>query len=118
MSSSGLIYAAIVGAWAAYLVPMWLRRQDELNEGRHTERFTTAIRILSRRGALERRYARMIANGDSSLDTATSAVPARDEHPPPEASRTGRVARDEPAAAPPGTEKAPPGATAEHPPGS
>ncbi|MGA4540034.1 hypothetical protein ACPA54_08560 [Uniformispora flossi] len=118
MSSSGLIYAAIVGAWAAYLVPMWLRRQDELNEGRHTERFTTAIRILSRRGALERRYARMIANGDSNLDTVTSDVPARVEHPPPEASRTGRGARDEPAAAPPGTEKAPPGATAEHPPGS
>ncbi|MCF2528256.1 divisome protein SepX/GlpR [Yinghuangia soli] len=88
MSSSGLIYAAIVGAWAAYLVPMWLRRQDELNEGRHTERFTTAIRILSRRGALERRYARMIANGDDGLMTSSIALPARDEHPPPEAART------------------------------
>ena len=44
VSSSGLIYAVIVGAWAAYLVPMWLRRQDELNEARPTERFSTAIR--------------------------------------------------------------------------
>ncbi len=58
VSSSGLIYAVIVGAWAAYLVPMWLRRQDELNEARPTERFTTAIRLLSGRGAMERRYAR------------------------------------------------------------
>ncbi|MFE9452484.1 gephyrin-like molybdotransferase receptor GlpR [Streptomyces sp. NPDC006739] len=58
MSSSGLIYAIIVGAWAAYLVPMWLRRQDELNEARPTERFSTAIRLLSGRAGMERRYAR------------------------------------------------------------
>ncbi|GLW50172.1 hypothetical protein Stsp02_58330 [Streptomyces sp. NBRC 14336] len=58
MSSSGLIYAAIVGAWAAYLVPMWLRRQDELNEARPTERFSTAIRLLSGRAGMERRYAK------------------------------------------------------------
>ncbi|WP_435883030.1 divisome protein SepX/GlpR [Streptomyces microflavus] len=58
MSSSGLIYAVIVGAWAAYLVPMWLRREDELNEARPTERFSTAIRLLSGRAAMERRYAR------------------------------------------------------------
>ncbi|MBL3804954.1 gephyrin-like molybdotransferase receptor GlpR [Streptomyces sp. BRB081] len=57
MSSSGLIYAVIVGAWAAYLVPMWLRRQDELNEARPTERFSTAIRLLSGRAGMERRYA-------------------------------------------------------------
>ncbi|MFE6778390.1 gephyrin-like molybdotransferase receptor GlpR [Streptomyces sp. NPDC057702] len=58
MSSSGLIYAVIVGAWAAYLVPMWLRRQDELNDARPTERFSTAIRLLSGRAAMERRYAK------------------------------------------------------------
>ncbi|MEV7310360.1 gephyrin-like molybdotransferase receptor GlpR [Streptomyces microflavus] len=58
VSSSGLIYAVIVGAWAAYLVPMWLRREDELNEARPTERFSTAIRLLSGRAAMERRYAR------------------------------------------------------------
>ncbi|MGK5533636.1 hypothetical protein ACSNOC_23990, partial [Streptomyces sp. URMC 129] len=53
VSSSGLIFAMIVGAWAAYLVPMWLRRQDELNEARPTERFSTALRLLTRgrRGA-------------------------------------------------------------------
>ncbi|MEW2117123.1 gephyrin-like molybdotransferase receptor GlpR [Streptomyces sp. NPDC005474] len=60
MSSSGLIYAVIVGAWAAYLVPMWLRRQDELNEARPTERFSTAIRLLSGRAGMERRYAKVL----------------------------------------------------------
>lgn len=64
MSSSGLIYAVIVGAWAAYLVPMWLRRQDELNEARPTERFSTAIRLLSGRAGLERRVSRNL-DGES-----------------------------------------------------
>ncbi|MBT2438822.1 hypothetical protein J7E93_01505 [Streptomyces sp. ISL-36] len=73
MSSSGLIYAVIVGAWAAYLVPMWLRRQDELNEARPTERFSTAIRLLSGRAGMERRYAkelkdRRAADADPDVD--------------------------------------------------
>lgn len=73
MSSSGLIYAVIVGAWAAYLVPMWLRRQDELNEARPTERFSTAIRLLSGKAAMERRYAkdlraRSAEEGEPSTD--------------------------------------------------
>jgi hypothetical protein len=97
VSSSGLIYAVIVGAWAAYLVPMWLRRQDELNEARPTERFSTAIRLLSGRGAMERRYAKELrertaeqaepeADPDASTDRLSSvdvrafaAPPARTE---------------------------------------
>ncbi|MFD7957977.1 gephyrin-like molybdotransferase receptor GlpR [Streptomyces ardesiacus] len=73
MSSSGLIYAVIVGAWAAYLVPMWLRRQDELNEARPTERFSTAIRLLSGRAGMERRYAK-----DLRSRTADEAEPDAD----------------------------------------
>ena len=72
MNGSGLIYAVIVGAWAAYLVPMWLRRQDELNEARPTERFSTAIRLLSGRAALERKYAK-------ALDDEDDEVPAEPE---------------------------------------
>ena len=56
MSSSGLIYAFIVGAWAVYLVPMWLRREDELNKARQTQRYTTAIKVLSHTDSFERRY--------------------------------------------------------------
>lgn len=56
MSSSGLIYAFIVGAWAVYLVPMWLRREDELNNARQTRRYTTAIKVLSHKDSFERRY--------------------------------------------------------------
>ncbi|MET7764855.1 gephyrin-like molybdotransferase receptor GlpR [Streptomyces sp. NPDC005336] len=74
MSSSGLIYAVIVGAWAAYLVPMWLRRQDELNEARPTERFSTAIRLLSGRAGMERRYAKSLEDAERPGDPAD--VPA------------------------------------------
>ncbi|MFB7599112.1 gephyrin-like molybdotransferase receptor GlpR [Streptomyces sp. NPDC056160] len=108
MSSSGLIYAVIVGAWAAYLVPMWLRRQDELNEARPTERFSTAIRLLSGRAGMERRYARDLRarsadEGESSAaepDAVTDSVdvrafavpPGRADVPAPgvEAGRTAR----------------------------
>ncbi|MFD7948922.1 gephyrin-like molybdotransferase receptor GlpR, partial [Streptomyces sp. NPDC059744] len=85
MSSSGLIYAVIVGAWAAYLVPMWLRRQDELNEARPTERFSTAIRLLSGRAAMERRYAKELrertteeAAPDAEPDVDTDRVDSVD----------------------------------------
>ncbi|MFF5565951.1 gephyrin-like molybdotransferase receptor GlpR [Streptomyces sp. NPDC012623] len=84
MSSSGLIYAVIVGAWAAYLVPMWLRRQDELNEARPTERFSTAIRLLSGRAAMERRYAKELqgraeeAGTDAEPDRRTESISSVD----------------------------------------
>jgi type II secretory pathway pseudopilin PulG len=72
VSSSGLIFAVIVGAWAAYLVPMWLRRQDELNEARPTERFSTALRLLTR----GRRAASGTAEGDASTDDGPPAADA------------------------------------------
>ncbi|MEV7181510.1 gephyrin-like molybdotransferase receptor GlpR [Kitasatospora sp. NPDC093679] len=77
MSSSGLIYAVIVGAWAAYLVPMWLRRQDELNESRPTERFSTAIRLLAGRSALERRASKSLTDESDGGEPA----PAEDGAP-------------------------------------
>ncbi|GAA1247888.1 hypothetical protein GCM10009665_43500 [Kitasatospora nipponensis] len=75
MSSSGLIYAVIVGAWAAYLVPMWLRRQDELNEARPTERFSTAIRLLAGRSAMERRASRALGDNDPSFTPPPARLP-------------------------------------------
>ncbi|WP_328538269.1 divisome protein SepX/GlpR [Streptomyces sp. NBC_00344] len=115
MSSSGLIYAVIVGAWAAYLVPMWLRRQDELNEARPTERFSTAIRLLSGRAGMERRYARELqeravgeggpgadepdgaTESPSSVDVRSFAAPRQSPAPREErpAERPARPARRE-----------------------
>ncbi|MER6068846.1 gephyrin-like molybdotransferase receptor GlpR [Streptomyces sp. NPDC001817] len=126
MSSSGLIYAVIVGAWAAYLVPMWLRRQDELNEARPTERFSTAIRLLSGRAGMERRYAKDLRarsaqegepdSGDpdavtDSVDVRAFAMPPtrRQVHVDPEPEAPGRAepAREQGAAGAPDSGPAP-----------
>ncbi|MCK1818528.1 hypothetical protein MTQ10_02665 [Streptomyces sp. XM83C] len=101
MSSSGLIYAVIVGAWAAYLVPMWLRRQDELNEARPTERFSTAIRLLSGRAGMERRYAkdlraRSAEEGEydaDAPDAVTDSVDVRSFATPPDSTAEPQTPR-------------------------
>jgi len=58
MSGNGLIYLVIVAAWAAYLIPLWLRHQDDLNDACRRERLASAMRVLARRTqpALEQRY--------------------------------------------------------------
>lgn len=46
-SPSSLVFAAIVGVWAVYLVPMWLRRRHELAAAREAE--VRAARVLEPR---------------------------------------------------------------------
>jgi hypothetical protein len=48
---AGLILLVIVGAWLAVLVPMALRSHDSATSLRSTDRFSDAMRVLSRRGA-------------------------------------------------------------------
>lgn len=45
---SGLILVVIVAMWAALLVPMWLRRHEEHDQLGSIDRFSAAMRILSR----------------------------------------------------------------------
>jgi len=58
---SAVILAVIVVMWAVVLVPMWLRRHDAAQESRSVDRFSTAMRVLSRRnsGSPDRRYVLM-----------------------------------------------------------
>ncbi len=72
-SSSGVIYAIIVGAWAVYLVPMWLRREDELNRARETQRYAAAIKVLAHKDAFERRWAR---DAEAGADYAALPIAA------------------------------------------
>ena len=49
MGTTGLIYVAIVAAWAAYLVPMLLKRNDEASRRRSAEKYSQEhARVLSR----------------------------------------------------------------------
>lgn len=44
-----VIMLGIVLMWAVVLIPMWLRRHDEVEESRSLDRFSTAMHTLSRR---------------------------------------------------------------------
>ncbi|MDX6308887.1 MAG: hypothetical protein QOI06_1933 [Nocardioidaceae bacterium] len=57
---TGVIYGAIVVVWAAYLVPLALRRHDEASRTRSIERFSSAMRVLARRGATATASARVV----------------------------------------------------------
>jgi hypothetical protein len=48
---TGLIYAAIVVVWAVVLIPLALRRHDHAARSHSIERFSSAMRVLARRGS-------------------------------------------------------------------
>ncbi|HEU5034336.1 MAG TPA: hypothetical protein VFT62_06210 [Mycobacteriales bacterium] len=79
---SAVIYAAIVVMWAVVLVPMWLRRHDAATESRSVDRFSTAMRTLSRRttSAPGRRYVVMPRRSEGvTVHVSGAAAP---KHPP------------------------------------
>jgi len=75
---SAVIYAAIVVMWAVVLVPMWLRRHDDKIESRSVDRFSTAMRTLSRRSHATpgRRYVVMPRREAGSLSVHVSGASA------------------------------------------
>ena len=49
---TGLIYVVIIALWAAVLIPIWLRRHDQISEVRSTARFSSAMRSLGKESAV------------------------------------------------------------------
>ena len=88
---SGLIYAVIIVMWAAYFIPRWLRRHEELSEARSVERFDHAMRILSRSKPIgDKGYAMSTPRppqptGHDGDIRGTGAVPAQRSRPRPAA---------------------------------
>ena len=90
---SGLIYALLIGMWAVYFIPRWLRRHEELSESRSIERFDRAMRILSRKEPTpDRRY---VVMPPRPAEAAEATGPARTTAPTrrPERSAPGRDRR-------------------------
>lgn len=54
---SGAIYALIIGLWILVLLPIWARRNDELNPGKQVDRFSRAMASLQKPRADLRRQA-------------------------------------------------------------
>ncbi len=49
---TGLIYVAIIALWAAVLIPIWLKRHDQISEVRSTARFSSAMKSLGKKDSL------------------------------------------------------------------
>jgi len=69
---SSLVFLAIIGVWAAYLVPTWLRRRVHLAQSRARDRFSAGARVL------HRRQPRVTAHRSSSAVLAPIAASSAD----------------------------------------
>src|SRR5215204_6760797 len=74
---SGVIYAAIVAAWAAVLVPRWVRRNEEVEEAREIDA-VRGVRLLARPADVSR--AGRHGHGAGGTATATFDVAPSSPH--------------------------------------
>ncbi|WP_112242458.1 divisome protein SepX/GlpR [Kribbella monticola] len=73
MGTTGLIYVAIVAAWAAYLVPMLLKRGDEVNRRRTAEKYSSSdARVLARNNDVQSR-SKYVVRPAGSVGTSGSS---------------------------------------------
>lgn len=93
---TGVIYGAIVVVWAAYLVPLALRRHDEATRSRSIARFSSAMRVLARRGATVSSAAagttRVVITPRRQEPRVVAPHPVTEQRRPPVAPRSNRVA--------------------------
>ncbi|HEX3907030.1 MAG TPA: hypothetical protein VHW92_03780 [Mycobacteriales bacterium] len=75
---SPVIILGLVLMWACVLVPMWLRRHDEVEQDRSVDRFSTAMHTLSRREARDDRYV-VMPHRTRSMDVHVSGASAPDD---------------------------------------
>ncbi len=80
MGTTGLIYVAIVAAWAAYLVPMLLKRGDEAR--RRSVSSSSDARVLSRDPSRPRYVVRPAGIADGRAGAADGRVAVGDLPPP------------------------------------
>jgi hypothetical protein len=74
---SPVILLGLVVMWAVVLIPMWLKRHDEVEETRSVDRFTTAMHTLSRREApAEKRRYVVMPHRSSSHEVHVSGASA------------------------------------------
>lgn len=73
VGSSGLLYAAIVAAWAAVLVPRWIRRNEEIERARE-EDTSRGVRVLERQQRHVRAHSGLTADSVRTGLTAGRAA--------------------------------------------
>ncbi|HVT22373.1 MAG TPA: hypothetical protein VHE57_13410 [Mycobacteriales bacterium] len=76
MTVSPVIILGLVLMWAVVLVPMWLKRHDEVEESRSVDRFTAAMHTLSRYDDNQREA--QMSSRNRALDVHVSGASAPD----------------------------------------
>lgn len=79
MGSSGIIYAILIGMWALYFIPRWLKRHEELSASRSVAKFDHAMRVLSRKGPSPDRSYVVMPRRPAAPRTTVAARPPRGE---------------------------------------
>ena len=92
MGSSGLIYAAIVAAWAAVLVPRWVRRNEEVDQAREAD-LARGVRVLGPADSLTPSARTQARHASLAVDTAEPAVVTVNERGVEPSTDYGRAAR-------------------------
>lgn len=88
---TGLIYVVIIALWAAVLIPMWLRRHDQISEVRSTARFSSAMKSLGSQGQVQ------YATDSYSLDSRSLEMNLPATRPPDPEARMSRPTSERPA---------------------
>lgn len=89
---TGLIYVVIIGLWAAVLIPIWLRRHDQISEVRSTARFSSAMTKLGTPGQVRYATDGYMSQDDMLQTRAIDMAPAPRRAP----DREARMARPTP----------------------
>ncbi len=87
---TGILYAVIVVAWAAYLVPLVKQHRQETAANRSVERFATAMRVLGKRSSSSR--SRLTAPPPRTNPGAVRTLPGLSAERPVGRRRTGSSA--------------------------
>ena len=66
---TGILYAAIVVAWAAYLLPVVKHRREKAADGRSVAPVSTAMRVLGKRTSGARPRTRSATEASAGIDT-------------------------------------------------
>ena len=74
---TGLIYVVIIALWAAVLIPIWLRRHDQISEVRSTARFSSAMKSLGKNEKSGRSARRGSSSGRPTSPTQEAAAKRR-----------------------------------------
>ncbi|WP_328328586.1 hypothetical protein OHA70_03905 [Kribbella sp. NBC_00382] len=94
MGTTGLIYVAIVAAWAAYLVPMLLKRNDEASARRSAEKYSSSeARVLSRATDVQARSRYVVRPPGQSPDEVSEDLSPPARHVPNRARRVAAMRR-------------------------